>query len=132
MAQDQLDLFGEKRVSIPDNPTLQKIAELILRLYKNYPDMFEGNTISEVDREVRRIVWEENGLYAILKADGNGLDRVKAFEKWNADSHQCIDPDLLSRARRELVSQGIVKLKASAVKEGLRHQQRLSRSFAKR
>ena len=127
--EQQVDLFGEKRVSIPDNPTLEKVATMILNLSDHYPEMFDGNTIGEVDRKIREVVWLENGLYKILTDDG---DRVKAFEKWNASPQQCVDPDLLTRARRELVSKGIVRLKASAVKQGDREMHRLSRSFGRK
>jgi hypothetical protein len=127
--EQQVDLFGEKRISIPDNPTLEKVATMILNLSDHYPEMFDGNTIGEVDRKIREVVWLENGLYKILTDDG---DRVKAFEKWNASPQQCVDPDLLTRARRELVSKGIVRLKASAVKQGDREMHRLSRSFGRK
>jgi len=129
---EQTDLFGDKRISIPDNPALQKVAEMILNLLPHYPEIIDGDTIGEVDRKIREVVWLENGLYNILTSDENGVDRVKAWEKWNASPHQCIDTETLTRARRELMSRGLIRLKSSAVKQGERERARLSKSFGRR
>lgn len=126
--QHQVDLFGNKRISIPDNPTLEKVAEMILNLSEHYPEMFDGDTIGQVDRKIREIVWLENGLYAVLRSDG---DRVREFEKWNADPQRCVDPDLLTRARRHLVERGLVRLSKKAIVDGERHRARLSKSFGR-
>jgi hypothetical protein len=130
--EQQVDLFGEKRISIPDNPTLEKVATMILNLSDHYPEMFDGNTIGEVDRKIREIVWLENGLYTILTSDEKGADKVRAWEKWNANPQQCVDSETLTRARRHLVEKGLVRLKASAIKQGERERSRLSKSFRRK
>ena len=126
----QKNLFGEDALMIQDNPTLQRVAMRILELSKHYPEMFDGQTIGEVDRNIRQIVWLESGLYSVLTLDSFN-DRLKAFEKWHADNTQCVDTELLSRARRYLVEHDYIRLSASAIRSGERHKQRLTRAFAK-
>ena len=127
---EQTDMFGEKRVSIPDNPTLQKTVELILRLYKHYPHMFDGNTISEIDRNIQFIVWQESGLYDILKIDTFG-ERLSSFEKWYKDPSKCTNAEVLSRSRRYIVESGIVNISRNAILDGERHRQRITKSLHK-
>lgn len=128
---DQVDLFGEKRVFIQDNPTLQKVAEMILRLSDHYPEMFDGNTIGAVNRKVREIVWMENGLYEVLK-EPDFQKRLDAFENWHKDNKRCIDTELITRATRFLVAEGTVRLRKSAIIDGERHKNRLTKAFSKR
>jgi hypothetical protein len=129
---EQIDLFGDRRISIPDNPALQRVAEMILNLLPNYPEMIEGDTIGEVDRKIREIVWLENGLYKILTSDDSGEDRVKEWEKWNSNPQQCVDAETLRRARQKLVADGIIKLKKSAILQGERERARISKSFGRK
>lgn len=127
----QTDLFGRKRISIPDNPTLEKVAEMILNLSEQYPEMLDGKTISEGDRSIRFIVWMENGLREILISDfqTTAAQRIAEFESWHSNPERCTDAELLTRARRFLVSEGIIKLRSSAILEGERHKVRLSKAF---
>jgi hypothetical protein len=101
----QQDMFGKKRISIPDNPTLEKVAEMILNLSDQYPEMLDGNKISDIDRNIQYVVWMENGLRTILQSDWatTPQDRINEFEKWHKDSSKCINSDLLTRARRYLL-----------------------------
>jgi len=129
----QTDLFGRKRISIPDNPTLEKVAEMILNLSEQYPEMLDGKTISEVDRDIRCIVWMENGLRAILISDPmtTGSQRLAEFESWHSNPQTCTDAELLTRARRYLVEHDLIRLSKAALVEGEQHRARLSRAFHK-
>jgi hypothetical protein len=130
MADTQNDMFGTKRISIPDNPTLERVATMIFDLYENhYPEMFDGKEIKDINRTVRRIVWEENGLAAILMGEG---DKLAEFEKWHSDSTKCIDPEIITRATRYLVEKDFVRISASAVKSGERQRVRLTGAFGRK
>jgi len=130
----QTDLFGKKRISIPDNPTLEKVAEMILNLSEQYPEMLDGNKISEIDRNIQYVVWMENGLRAILQSDWatTPQDRINEFEKWHKDSAKCINSDLLTRARRYLLEHDLIRVSSEAIRSGERERNRLSKSFSGR
>lgn len=115
------DLFGDPRVTIPDNPTLERAANIVMRLVQKNPSLLDGNRVGDIDRKLRVAAWMEQGLNEILNPD-----QVESFEKWAADPKKCVDTELLRRARQWLVQQDHIRLSATALKDAERQRSRVT------
>ena len=118
------DLFGETRVHIPDNPTLEREANHILELVAREPELLNGNKVGEIDRKLLLAVWKDNGVREIVqRADWN------LFETWAMTAKLCVDPEIVSRARRWLAEHDHIRLPQQAVADAERQRQRIGRSL---
>lgn len=119
-----IDLFGENRIHIPDNPKLEGIANHILEIYQRNPAVLDGDTIGEINRKVHLEILLDNGLTPIIKSGDIGQ-----FTAWYLDKKQnCDTEEECARALRFLVERDYVRLPARAVAEAERHRQRISQS----
>ena len=123
----QTDLFGDRDVRIPDNPSLEWMARLILRLTDAEKTLLDGNRMGDVDRQIRMAVWMEKGLADILTPD-----QVKAFTEWALDSKRCVDPELIRRARAWLIQHDYIRVSGAAMKSATQQGTRLAGSFGRK
>lgn len=114
------DLFGEEReqVRIKDNKVLERACNRLLDLYHHYSELFDGNTMAEIDRKIyAELLWQDC-FQTLIKPEKKGIfvsAMLKAPE-W----------DIYTRARRELLSKGNIKVSARAVIDAERHRARIS------
>ncbi len=122
--EGQRNLFNEPSVSIPDNPTLERAAIMLLKLVEGDPSLLNGEKVGEIDRKLRFALYMDQGLRDILTPD-----QVGAVEEFLMDSKRCIDPEVINRARRWLVEHDRIRLPAKAVQAAERDRSRLSSAF---
>jgi len=56
------NLFNEQVIKIPGNPKLEGIANRILELVQQNPDLLEGDKVGEIDRKITLALWYSEGL----------------------------------------------------------------------
>jgi hypothetical protein len=126
--EGQGNFFGDRRVEIEGNPTLESAANVILRVVDQDPALLEGDKVGIIDRNIRLAVWFEQGLSEILTS----LEQKREFIEWANNPKRCVDSELLRRARQHLVKEDKIRLSAAAIKQAERENQRLGRAFAGR
>jgi hypothetical protein len=114
-----LDLFNEKRIVIPDNPTLARVATQVLSLVDRDKDLIAGNDRGLIDKKIVRAVWESDGL---------NKDNYREF----LISDKMTSADTITRAVRYLVSEDQIRLSAGAVRDGANQASRLTKAFHKK
>jgi hypothetical protein len=127
MKDNQVDLFGEKRVLIPDNPKLANICSHILELYSRNPHLLDGKSIGEINRKVHLEIMLDNGLLPVIQS-GN----VDKFKEWYGDKK--LNPDTeeeCARALRFLVSKDYIRLPAEVIRESEQMRQHIERTLRK-
>ena len=121
---NQVDLFGS-HVEIKDNPLLERICNEILRLVNNKPELLDGDDLSKIDRRLAISLWLDSGLRNII-SDVELRGQVTGFL---ADTKRCTSFDVVSRARRLLVSQDKIRLSQSAIISGHENKKRVEQSL---
>jgi hypothetical protein len=111
----QTDLFNESHIRIPDNPILEKAANRLLAMYQENPNIFEGDSKGEIDRQVFAEVLWRDGLQRLIPAD----KKAEYLKVFNAAP----EAEVISRALRYLVQQDYIRLKADVIRkaEGFRN-----------
>lgn len=116
-----VDFFGEHHpVKMKDNPTLENMANHILNLAKHYPNLLDGDTMQEIDRKLLLAIWWEHGI-------NKHLGNWESFSNW-VKSKDFVDTDLVTRARRLLLSRDLIRVSSRALLDAERHRQRIERS----
>lgn len=121
---DQKDLFGDRDIRIPNNPSLESTARLLLRLIDKNAELLDGDKMGDIDRKLRLAVWMDQGLAHILNPEQLGQ-----FQEWAMDPKRCVDPELIRRARQFLLQHDYIRLSATALKDAEQQRSRLSQSF---
>lgn len=118
LPKTQTDLFQEPHIRIPDNPILERAANRLLTMYQENPNIFEGDSKGEIDRQVfAEILWRD-GLQRLIPADKKA-EYLKIFN--NAP-----EAEVVSRALRYLVQQDLIRLKASVIQSAERFRARIA------
>lgn len=121
-----VDIFGETRIHIDGNPKLEGIANHILEIYHRDPDILNGDTIGQINRQIHAEVMLENGLTPVLKSGD-----IEKFKQWYLDRKRNTDTEEeTARALRYLVENDYMRLPARAIQEAERHKQRISNSLS--
>lgn len=117
------NLFNEQVIKIPGNPLLEGIANHILKLVNENPEILEGDKVGEIDRKLTLAIWYDEGL-------GNFIpeDKRENFNTWFSDLKNCPDEEAISRARRYLAERDLIRLSQRAILEAERHKTRIARS----
>ncbi len=109
------------RIQIKDNPVLEKMANRLLEMIERDPSLLNGISMAEVDRKIyANILWED-GVQRIVPSD-------KKTEFFNIVI-KTQDSEVVSRARRELLSRDLIRLSASVIKSAEQYRSRISRSM---
>jgi hypothetical protein len=125
-APPQTDLFSERRVIVPGNPTLEQSANLILRLTTDRPELLDGDTVGTVDRAIYAEVLIDSGLRSVLAAS---KDQELLFRQLVVGTAGPRDSDVLRRARRWLQEHDEIRLSAAAVRDAEQHRARVGHSL---
>ena len=120
------NLFGEQQVDIPDNPNLQRAANIVLRIVDLDPDVLKGDTIGEIDRKLLTAIWLENGLSDILTNE-----QIDQFVEWMLDSSRCLNTELVRRARQYLSQHDYIRLPAKAIRDSEKHRAKIGGSLGR-
>ena len=118
------DLFGNKRIDIPDNPTLQHCCEHLLDLIDRDKELLNGDSISDIDRKLWLALSFDNGLTPILQSG----DTAK-FKEWVMNHKLCVDFEVVSRARRYLSEHDFIRLSHDVITKAEQQRQRIAPSF---
>ena len=106
------------RIIIKDNPVLEKMANRLLEMVERDPTLLNGISMAEVDRKIyANILWED-GLQGIIPADKK--------QEFMSIVIKTQDSEVVSRARRELLSRDLIRLSASVIKDAERYRARIS------
>ena len=109
------------RVQIKDNPVLEKMANRLLEMIELEPNLLNGVSMAEIDRHLYgEILWRD------------GVQRLIPYEKKNEFLNIVIktqDSEIVSRARRELLSRDLIRLSASVIKSAEQYRGRISRAM---
>ncbi len=102
------EYYDEPVVDIKDNEYLARLSNQILDLKKKYPNLFDGDTIGEINRKVMLAVWLDNGLEREI------TDRalLKSLIEWLKNTKIAISEENTSRAVRYLASRDLIRLPA--------------------
>jgi hypothetical protein len=114
-----LDLFNEKRIIIPDNPTLARVATHVISLVERDKTLIDGNDRGLIDKKIVLAVWESDGL------NGTNYREFLLSDKMTS-------ADTITRAVRYLVSEDYLRLSAGAVRDGNNQAARLAKAFHKK
>ena len=117
------DMFGKPHIIINENPLLAGIANHILELVKEYPELIDGLSVGEIDRKLTLAIWFSEGLNRILTDE-----QREQFTTWAMNPKTCPGPEAISRARRYLVEKDYIRLPKQAIETAERHRQRIARS----
>jgi hypothetical protein len=118
-------LFGERTVSIPDNPTLAVQCNHLLRLTDKDKSLLDGESMGMIDRKLMVAVYEDNGLKAAASLG------YEALEEFLMDSKRAPSPDTISRARRWLLEHDYLRVSQKALKDAFNQEKRLAVAFKK-
>lgn len=118
-----IDLFGEERIHIKDNPKLEGIANHILDLYRRLPDyLLNGDSIGEINRKIHLEIMLDGGLR-------QAIETVESFKIWYLDKKSnSVTEEECARALRYLAERDIIRLPMKAVQSAEQHRQRISQS----
>lgn len=109
--QKRLDMNGEVRIPNCEPYSLKVVAERLMQMLIGL-DYSVGNynTVTELDKLLTLDYWTRYDDFA-NQFKGNGLfeDCINIFRKWY--TLQATEPDMISRARRWLVSHHYIFLK---------------------
>jgi hypothetical protein len=119
----QHDLWGEKRIHIPENPLLEGICNHILYLTDRDKGLLDGNSVGEIDRKLTLNIWLDEGLKNFIPEDMR-----EAFAEWFKNPKHRPDEEAISRARRYLAERDLIRLPAKAIQSAEQHRQRIARS----
>lgn len=109
------------RIQIKDNPVLEKMANRLLEMIERDPSLLNGLSVGEIDRRLySEILWED-GLQRIIPSD-----KKAEFQNIVIKTQ---DSEVISRARRELLSLDVIRLSASVIKQAEQYRSRISRSM---
>lgn len=115
----QNDLFGEPRIQVKGNPVLEKAANHLLLLLQNRErELLNGETVGEIDRRLCAEYWLDEGLRNIIPED-----KRQAFVDFML---KATEADVITRARRYLTEQDVIRLPAVAVQNAERHRARIA------
>tara|TARA_Y100000310_G_scaffold220939_2_gene222511 strand:- start:344 stop:757 length:414 start_codon:yes stop_codon:yes gene_type:complete len=122
-----IDLFGNNRVRIPGNPTLEAAATLVLEVVQDQPELLDGDKVGDIDRALQCAIWLKQGLQQIL-----GPVNVEAFQAWFQDSRAAVNTELVRRARQHLAQHDYIRISAKAVLAAEAQRKRLTKTFGGR
>lgn len=114
----QTDFFGEVHISIPDNKVLENAANRLLTMYQANPNLFDGDSKGEIDRQIFAEVLWEDGLQRLISAD----KKAEYLKVFNAAP----EAEVISRALRWLVSADYVRLSAKVLRSAEQMRQRIA------
>ena len=119
----QTDLFDEPHIQIPGNEVLAKACNRLLLMYQQNQNLFDGDTMGEIDRKIfAEILWED-GVQTLVPADKKP-EFIKIVGK-------CPEADVLTRARRFLQEKDMIRLSLKAVKSAEQFRSRIAGSVKK-
>jgi hypothetical protein len=118
--ENQRDLFGEEthEVQIKDNQVLERACNRLLEMVKNNPKLLDGNTMKEIDNKLYAEILFNECFKSLIKPERKSVF-IEAMLK-------APDAEVFSRARRELLSRGLIRINAKAVLDAERHRARIS------
>ena len=114
----QNDLFGEPRVTIKDNTVLENACNRLLRMVQRDPTLLDGSSMAEIDRRIYGECLWEDGVCNLLSSDKKA-EFLKIVSKTQ-------DSEVLSRARRHLLSEDLIRVSSAAIKSGEQFRARIS------
>jgi len=117
------NLFNEQVIKIPGNPKLEGIANRILELVQQNPDLLEGDKVGEIDRKITLALWYSEGLGRFIPED-----KREAFAGWFSDLRNCPDEEAISRARRYLAERDLIRLPQKAILNAETQRRNIARS----
>lgn len=105
-------------VHIPDNPVLERACNRLLGMIRKDPSLIDGDSMGQIDRRLyAEVAWEDR--FAKLVA----AERKQVF----IDAMVSLpDAEVLTRARRELLSRDRIRVSSKAVKSGEQHRARIA------
>ncbi len=115
------DLFGEERVVIPDNKPLEQAANLILHLVNYTPEILDGKSMGEIDRDMY--------FHALMGAGLNSLlthDQVQSVRALMHSLKGYQDSDTLRRARRWLLQNDYIRVSKEAILDAEKQKARIA------
>src|SRR3972149_4051637 len=104
MSTAQTDLFQETIITIPDNPTLARVATHLLHLIEKDKSLIAGDDRGMIDKKCVLAFWESDGL--------NGENYREFFLSKKHDA-----ADTITRAMRFLVEKDYIRLSSKAIKD---------------
>ncbi len=123
MNQASSNLFGEPRIRIEGNPLLEGVCNHILELVQRNPELLNGKTVGEIDRQLTLAIWVDNGAKLIVQSGD-----WQKFSEWVMNQKVCIDAETVGRSRRFLAERDYIRLPQEAIKNAEGHRQRIARS----
>ena len=124
MTEIQTDLFNEIHINIPDNPTLERCCNHLLNLINNDKSLLDGDSVSDIDRQLWLALSFDNNLIPIIKSGD-----IDQFKEWVMNHKLCYDFEVVSRARRYLLEKDYVRISQKAIVKAEQNRQRLTPSF---
>lgn len=118
-------LFGERTVSIPDNPTLATQCNHILRLVDADKSLLDGVKMGAIYRKIVWAVWMDNGLKGAFQ---EGFESLQDFL---FDTKKAASYDTVTRAIRWLIEKDYIRVSSAAMKESFNQEKRLAVAFKK-
>lgn len=106
------DLFGEKRITIKDNPRLELIANHVYKLVSQKPELLTGKKVGEINRKVALALYFDNGLENILK-----IGTKEAFSEWFMKQYT---QEEIARATRELILNNYIHIDPQIIRQSER------------
>ncbi len=117
------NLFNEPQIHIDGNPLLEGVCNHILELVQRQPELLNGKTVGEIDRQLTLAIWADNGAKPIVQSGD-----WQKFSEWVMNPKACIDAETTGRARRYLLEKDLIRLSQSVIQAAEQHRQRIARS----
>jgi len=124
----QQDIFGQPAggyvssnipaIKIQDNQILEKACNRLLSMVRADSSLLDGDTMGEIDRRLfAEIAWEDR--FAKLVAPERKGIFIKAMMGLG-------EPEVYTRARRELLRRDIIRVSAKAIRSGEQFRSRIA------
>lgn len=105
-------------VRIPDNPVLERACNRLLDMIRKNPSLIDGDSMGQIDRRLyAEVAWEDR--FAKLVAPERKDTFIQAMMGLP-------EPEVFTRARRELLSRDRIRVSSKAVKSGEQHRARIA------
>ncbi len=109
MSQISNDLFGDKHITIKGDSYLTAIAQHIYDLIQLNPNLINGDSTNQINRQIHLALMFDSGLMAVLKSGDK-----EQFSEWYL-SRKCPTEEETARAVRALVEADHIRLAKSVI-----------------
>ena len=110
----------EEQISIKGNETLAKACNRILLMIEHDENITKGDTFGIIDRRIFAEALWEDGLHRLISSDKK--------QEFLSIIAKCTEPEVLSRARRELVSRNLITVSSQAIVNGERMRSKIAQA----